>query len=286
MSAGRIGSAFSGIETISLDDLDGVTIVTASDGQILQYNSTTGEWENQDLIAEEVAITDAGSYYTGTDVETALQEAGENRLLMPPVEDWHDPTGGLPVDPLVGDRYISEATAGGWTTDYIYEWDGDEWIESVPTEGWMVWMLLEFMFYVFFSGGWTAIDHGSLIGLTDDDHPQYLLVDGTRAMTGELDMGTNKIVSVVDPTADQEAATKKYVDDNTGVTSIPEVTSDPGSPSAEDAWVLKSGGVVDGVAGSPRGLLLALTYTGTTSASNYQFSYETSTEGTKRVPLT
>lgn len=29
-------------------------------------------------------------------------------------------------------------------------------------------------------------DHGSLSGLSDDDHTQYLLVDGTRAMTGVL----------------------------------------------------------------------------------------------------
>jgi len=29
-------------------------------------------------------------------------------------------------------------------------------------------------------------NHGDLSGLSDDDHPQYLLVDGTRAMTGDL----------------------------------------------------------------------------------------------------
>uniref|UniRef100_A0A6M3KLA9 Uncharacterized protein n=1 Tax=viral metagenome TaxID=1070528 RepID=A0A6M3KLA9_9ZZZZ len=33
---------------------------------------------------------------------------------------------------------------------------------------------------------------------------------------GSLDMGTEKITSVVDPTADQDVATKKYVDDNAG----------------------------------------------------------------------
>ena len=33
-------------------------------------------------------------------------------------------------------------------------------------------------------GGVTA--HSLLTGLADDDHPQYLLVDGTRAMTGDL----------------------------------------------------------------------------------------------------
>lgn len=34
----------------------------------------------------------------------------------------------------------------------------------------------------------SATDHGALVGLADDDHPQYLLVDGTRAMTGSLEI--------------------------------------------------------------------------------------------------
>lgn len=34
-------------------------------------------------------------------------------------------------------------------------------------------------------------DHGALTGLTDDDHTQYLLVNGSRAMTSTLNMGTN-----------------------------------------------------------------------------------------------
>ena len=41
------------------------------------------------------------------------------------------------------------------------------------------------------------LDHGlALTGLTDDDHTQYLLVSGTRAMTGDLDMGENDIFNV------------------------------------------------------------------------------------------
>lgn len=39
-------------------------------------------------------------------------------------------------------------------------------------------------------------DHGALTGLADDDHTQYLLVDGTRAMTGALDMGSQAITAV------------------------------------------------------------------------------------------
>lgn len=57
-------------------------------------------------------------------------------------------------------------------------------------------------------------------------------------------------------------------------TTIPELTSDPTSPGAEEAWVLRSGGS----GGTPIGLLLALTMDVGTPAT-YQFSYRT-TEGT------
>lgn len=39
------------------------------------------------------------------------------------------------------------------------------------------------------------IDHGSISGLSDNDHPQYLLRDGSNAMTGDLDMGGNDITN-------------------------------------------------------------------------------------------
>lgn len=45
------------------------------------------------------------------------------------------------------------------------------------------------------------IDHGSIGGLGDDDHTQYIRVDGTRAFTGDQSMGTNQLTSVGDPTA-------------------------------------------------------------------------------------
>lgn len=38
--------------------------------------------------------------------------------------------------------------------------------------------------------------HGNLLGLSADDHPQYLLVTGSRAMAGNLDMGAHNIIDV------------------------------------------------------------------------------------------
>ena len=40
--------------------------------------------------------------------------------------------------------------------------------------------------------------HNNLLGLGGDDHTQYLLIDGTRAMTGNLNMGSQNIGSVTD----------------------------------------------------------------------------------------
>jgi len=39
-------------------------------------------------------------------------------------------------------------------------------------------------------------DHGGLTGLGDDDHPQYILVDGSRAFTGDLNAGGNDLTNV------------------------------------------------------------------------------------------
>jgi hypothetical protein len=38
-------------------------------------------------------------------------------------------------------------------------------------------------------------DHGELTGLTDDDHLQYLPINGDRAMTGDLDIGGNDLTN-------------------------------------------------------------------------------------------
>lgn len=56
-----------------------------------------------------------------------------------------------------------------------------------------------------------AVDHGGLAGLGDDDHTQYLLVSGTRAMTGALDMGTFKVTNMADGTADTDAVTVRQL---------------------------------------------------------------------------
>ena len=52
---------------------------------------------------------------------------------------------------------------------------------------------------------------GNTISSTDTDGDVILDPNGN----GEIDASTSKVKNVVDPTNDQDAATKKYVDDNT-----------------------------------------------------------------------
>lgn len=61
------------------------------------------------------------------------------------------------------------------------------------------------------TGGGGVTDHGALTGLSDDDHSQYLLGDGTRALTGDIDMDTNNIINtgyVQDPSVTLVTTTK------------------------------------------------------------------------------
>jgi len=50
-------------------------------------------------------------------------------------------------------------------------------------------------------------DHGNLSGLADDDHPQYVRVDGSRGFTATI--------SGIDPSHSYDLATKNYVDNRT-----------------------------------------------------------------------
>lgn len=65
----------------------------------------------------------------------------------------------------------------------------------------------------------TYSDHGSLSGLGDDDHLQYIPTDGSRGFTDT--------VSGVEPTQDNELTTKKYVDDEVATLSGTIISNTP-----------------------------------------------------------
>ena len=121
--------------------------------------------------------------------------------LLPPIIEWWDPAGGLPEDPTVGDRYGSDGTAEGWAEGYIYEWDGDEWVETEPEEGFMLWDLLGLIFWIFFSGGWMEegeYSYWSLennqVGITGNKSGSFDLTTTGRGTFGDLIVDTNVLV--------------------------------------------------------------------------------------------
>jgi hypothetical protein len=88
-----------------------------------------------------------------------------------------------------------------------------------------------------------ATDHGALTGLGDDDHLQYLLTNGTRALTGAMSMGGFKLTSLATPTAATDATNKAYVDavaaaDMANAVLDKDLDTPPGLPSTGDRYIV------------------------------------------------
>ena len=96
-----------------------------------------GSGASVDVVPGNIAHNDLGSKQgTGPEYNhlTNSQVAQVDNILLP-VLSFYDPTSSTPASPSVGNRYISLATANGWTVDNIYEWNGSSWTEIVPSNG-------------------------------------------------------------------------------------------------------------------------------------------------------
>ena len=89
---------------------------------------------------------------------------------------------------------------------------------------------------IYEAGDHTGIDHGTLAGLTDDDHSLYSKADGTRAFTG--------VVAGITPVGDTDLATKAFVD--THVPAVHAARHFDGGADELDGDDLASGAAVVG----------------------------------------
>ena len=160
---------------------------------LVWFNSTDNQYR---IRRSGVTYDIADTVYVDDAIQSALNGVA-----------WQDPIiselSTPPVGPSTGDRYIVTPTGlGAWAgqDNSIAEWDGSAWVFAAPAEGWAAFNETTDTYRMFNGLVWgnfgAVVDHGSLTGLGDDDHTQYLLVSGTRAMTGNLNMGTNDITNV------------------------------------------------------------------------------------------
>lgn len=111
-----------------------------------------------------------------------------------------------PLSPTDGDRYIIAGTGGVWSVGSVNDiatWSValGQWEFATPEEGFTLYIEDENIYAHWNGSAWikmgNVIDHAALLNLNvGDPHPQYLLVNGTRAMSDDLDMGTNNITNV------------------------------------------------------------------------------------------
>ena len=149
---------------------------------ISSTNSVTSDYDNNSGSL----ITMSASYYTKHTLYVVGEGVDENYLLVIGQNQYSSLVSAedapLPTPPSyfedgvtpISSVYVQQGTSS------IYQ------VEDIrPVIG-------------FKSSGVNATsDHGNLLGLSDDDHQQYLLVTGARSLTGNLIMGSNSIIGVL-----------------------------------------------------------------------------------------
>ncbi|GAI87764.1 unnamed protein product [marine sediment metagenome] len=161
---------------------------------------TTLDWSWLNIAPEDMANVEVGDLkaptkpldmasqkITSLPTPTAGSEPATKDFVESLVQglDWQQSVLGEldtpPGTPTTGDRYLVIATAtGDWVghENDIAEWDGSVWVFTTPNKGFATWIEDTNALKVWNGTVWVLFgstsDHGNLIGLADDDHPQYL----------------------------------------------------------------------------------------------------------------
>lgn len=70
---------------VGISDITDVDIATLTDGQVLRYNSTSQEWENVDLSADNVSYDNTNSGLAATDSQAAIDELASSKEAAPTI---------------------------------------------------------------------------------------------------------------------------------------------------------------------------------------------------------
>ena len=248
---GQVDTIASGITDQIITEHSGLSGLTTGDDHT-QYSLATGSRAFTGTVGGVTPTADS-HLTTKQYVDSIAQGLDWQDSVLS--KSYTDPTtisGGYST----GDRYIIDSpAAGAWAGNAggVAEWNGSTWDVSMPNEGFAAWVEDEDILYVYNGSAWvkfgSTVTHGNLLGLDQDDHPQYhddtrgdaryytqsqvdTIASGVEAQIvtdhGALyglgdddhvyyvptnaDRGFTATVSGINPTQDYHLATKWYID--------------------------------------------------------------------------
>ena len=147
------------------------------------------KYDGSDLVTDHILKHSSQGYF-------ATQEFVNDALIG---LEWQNSVLSITTDipaGVYGERYIIPAGAtGAWSgrDDDIAEYT-TTWVYTTPSAGFAAWVEDEGAYFVYSASSWfrmgTVVDHSLLDNLDVDDHPQYLLADGSRELSGTLQVTT------------------------------------------------------------------------------------------------
>ena len=167
---------------------------------------------------KDLAIGDGTTNFKITNLADPVndQEAATKKYVDAKTASATTPSG--PATPTPG-ATTAGSTYYNTTENRLYVYDGAQW---VPMDN----KLADGNFYV-----------GNVAGIAISTPKNIIPISGFASAQGDVSLGNFKIVNLVDPTADQDAATKKYVDTKTAAITT------PSGPTAPDAATAKVGDI-------------------------------------------
>lgn len=200
--------------TKSIDDIGDVTTPTPVDGQVLTWSGAANQWVSRPVPPASDGVTLTAEWKF--DDSTTDSDPGNGKFRL-------DATLQTNATYVYVDDYTNQGYDASFvlsklkTGDAIYIQDKSTSAAAMLAEmsgdavdGTGYWKLpitnvkvagTEFDknkvcgFIFHYSNAVTTLDHGVLTGLNDDDHTQYLLVSGTRQLTGNWDAGDYSITA-------------------------------------------------------------------------------------------